>query len=55
MRQIEMISHCKFESWYRGDYHVIRGGTYRTKDTKCWAFYREKKKSVETFSVLGLD
>lgn len=26
-----------------GDYRVIRGGSYRTKETKCWVFYREKK------------
>lgn len=36
-----------------GDYRVIRGGSYRTKDTKCWVFYREKKKSVEASSDLG--
>lgn len=36
-----------------GDYRVIRGGSYRCKDTKCWVFYREKKKSVEASSDLG--
>ena len=36
-----------------GDYRVIRGGSYRSKDTKCWVFYREKKKSVEASSELG--
>lgn len=36
-----------------GDYRVIRGGSYRSKDTKCWVFYREKKKSVEGSYDLG--
>ena len=36
-----------------GDYRVIRGGSYRSKDTKCWVFYREKKKSVEASSEIG--
>ena len=36
-----------------GDYRVIRGGSFRSKDTKCWVFYREKKKSVEASSDLG--
>lgn len=36
-----------------GDYRVIRGGSYRSKDTKCWVFYREKKKSIEALSDLG--
>ena len=36
-----------------GDYRVIRGGSYRSKDSKCWVFYRDKKKSVETSKDLG--
>ena len=36
-----------------GDYRVIRGGSYRSKDTKCWVFYREKKKSTEASCDIG--
>lgn len=36
-----------------GDYRVIRGGSFSSKDTKCWVFYREKKKSTEASSDLG--
>lgn len=36
-----------------GDYRVIRGGSYRTNNTECWVFYREKKKSVKASRDLG--
>ena len=37
----------------KGNYRVIRGGSYRTKDTNCWVFYREKLKSIKSSSDLG--
>lgn len=37
----------------KGNYRVIRGGSYQTKDTNCWVFYREKQKSIKSSSDIG--
>lgn len=36
-----------------GKYRVIRGGSYRSKDSECWVFYREKLKSTSSANDLG--
>ena len=53
MRQTDLISRFKIERWYRRDCHVIRDGSNRLKDTKCWVFYRYKENSRETNPDIG--